>query len=154
MSTFDCALGRELTEEEIAALPEPEPMPLEDQKLALWERVKAIRDARIETGPATVPGVGQFDTDATSRLNVNGAVTMALIAQAAGAPFSIGWKLYDNSIVELDAAQMIAAGLAVGQHVSACHARAQALGLAIEAAGDAEALVAIDIGAGWPGDEA
>ena len=118
-------------------------------KLALVEQVKARRDQAIEAG-CGVDGIGTFDTDAVSRSNINGAVTGAMIAQLAEQPFAIGWKLADNSIVQLNGPQMIAVGVAVLTRVSAAHANAQALGTAIGAAGDFAALDAIDIGAGWP----
>lgn len=118
-------------------------------KAAKWAEAKARRDAEIDQGCA-VPGVGTFDTDPLSRSNINGAVTGALIAQAIAQPFSINWKLQDNSIVELNGTGMIAAGVAVLTHVSACHDNAQILGMAIDGAKDFATLNAIDIGAGWP----
>lgn len=145
---FNCALGRELDEAEIAALPPPDPLPLDDLKAAIWERAKQLRDAAIDAG-VDVIGIGRFDSDPPSRVNINGAVTMALLAQMNSQPFAMTWKLQDNSLAELDAAQMIGVGAAVGQHVAACHAHAQTLGLAIQAAADHAALAAIDIEAGW-----
>lgn len=124
-------------------------VPLADAKVSLWTRAKALRDAKINAGVA-VAGVGTFDSDDASRLNLTGASVMALAAQAANQPFSINWKLADNSIVTLNAAQMIQIGVAVGAKVSAIHARAQAIGLAIEAATTRQNLEAIQIGEGWP----
>jgi len=118
-------------------------------KAAKWAAAKALRDAAIDGG-CTVAGIGRFDTDLISRSNINGAVTGAMIAQAASQTFAVTWKLADNSIIGLDAADMITAGLAVLTHVSACHAVAQTIGLAIEAAQDFAALEAIDIESGWP----
>ena len=111
--------------------------------------VRARRDIEIDGG-CPVEGIGVFDSDLPSRQNINGAVTGAMIAQGAGAPFTISWKLADNSLVALDAAQMIAAGLAVLGRVAACHANAQAIGVAIDAAEDFATLNAIDLEAGWP----
>jgi hypothetical protein len=141
-TVVNCATG----EVQTVTLPVP---PLAVAKAAKWEQAKAERDRRIAAGCA-VPGIGTFDSDDPSRSNITGAVTMALIAQAAGQPFSIGWKLADNTVATLDAAQMIGAGVVVGQYVAACHANAQALGQAIEAAGTIAALGDINIGAGWP----
>lgn len=124
-------------------------IPLDDLKAGLWAEAKALRDAAIDAG-VDVPGIGRFDSDPASRGNINGAVTMALVAASAGQPFAIGWKLADNTVTTLSGPQMIAVGVAVGQHVAACHAVAQALGIAIQAADDHAALAAIDIGAGWP----
>lgn len=139
---FDCSTG--LVQTVTVAPPS-----LSEAKADKWDQAKTERDRRITAG-CTVPGVGTFDTDEVSRGNITGAVTMALIAQGAGAPYSIGWKLADNTIATLNAAGMIGAGGAVGQYVAACHANVQGLGLAIEAASDLAAVAAIDVGAGWP----
>jgi len=124
-------------------------VPLDDLKAALWTEAKALRDAAIDAG-VDVAGIGRFDSDPASRGNINGAVTMALVAASTGQPFEISWRLADNSVTTLSGAQMIAVGVAVGQHVAACHAAAQAIGIAIQAAADRSALATIDIGAGWP----
>lgn len=138
----DCASGEAITRP-------VNPLPLTDVKAALWDAIKRLRDAHIDGG-VIVPGVGRFDSDPLSRSNINGAVTMALIAQGASQPFAMDWKLADNTIATLDASQMIAVGVAVGGHVASCHANAQALGLAIESAQDVTALNAIEVEAGWP----
>ena len=118
-------------------------------KAAKWEQAKIIRDQQIDLGCA-VPGVGTFDTDLLSRTNIHGAVTAAAIASSQSLAFEVPWKLKDNSIIALDAPTMIGAGMAVMQRTSDCHAHAQGLGLAIEAAVDFAALDAIDIETGWP----
>jgi len=120
--------------------------PVEPARLAKWEAVKAMRDAIIDGG-APVPGLGTFDSDMLSRINITGAVTLA---QIGGQAFSISWTLADNNVVQLNAAQMIGVGVAVGQFVAAAHANAQALRADIEAAQDYAELESIDIGAGWP----
>lgn len=122
---------------------------LPELKAAKWELAKANRDAAIDAG-CTVPGVGTFDTDLLSRTNIHGAVTAAAIASGQSLPFSVPWKLQDNTIVTLDAPTMIGAGMAAMQRTSDCHAHAQGLGIAIEAAADFAALEAIDIETGWP----
>jgi len=118
-------------------------------KLDLRQAVMRRRDRAEFSGCMTA--LGRMDTDADSQRKINGSVTMALIAQAAGQPFSIEWTMADNATVIHDGPAMIAAGVAVGQHVSACHEHALALKSAIEVAADILALSEIDIEAGWPG---
>ena len=125
------------------------PPPLAEAKLAKWQRVKERRDEVIDGG-APVQGVGTFDSDMLSRINITGAVSMAQIALSQQQAFSISWTLADNTVVQLNAAQMIGVGATVGQFVAAAHANAQVLRAAIEAAADHDELSAIDIGAGWP----
>lgn len=124
--------------------------PVADAAAQLGETLKARRDSCIDQG-FTVAGIGTFDSDEKSRANITGATVLATIAQSQGQPFVMSWKLQDNTVKVLTGAQMIAVGIAAGQRVAACHARAQQLGAAIEAANTPEQIDAIDINAGWPG---
>ena len=54
--------------------------------------------------------------------------------------FSIDWTLADNTVRTLNAADMIAVGVALGQHVNACHERARVLRGEIESALAAQTL--------------
>lgn len=114
----------------------------------IWDMVKTKRDAVIDGGAASA--IGMVDSDALSRSNISGAALGALIAQSASAPFSMEWTAKDNSVHTLDAAQMIALGLAVLSHVNAAHDNARALRAEIEAAAAVTELLTIDISAGWP----
>ena len=122
---------------------------LDELKIVRWQEAKQVRDQRIDGGCA-VTAIGRFDTDMLSRSNINGAVTGAFMAKSAGAAFTVDWKLADNSVVVLDADQMIAVGTTVLAHVSACHAHSQTLGLIIQEAASAADLEALDITEGWP----
>lgn len=121
---------------------------LDALRAARWERVKARRDQAEWAGCDTA--LGRVDTDPDSQRKTGGAVQMAMIAQAAGAPFSIDWTMQDNSTVSHDAPAMIAMGIAVGQHVAACHEAALGKRAAIDAASTAEDIAAVDIESGWP----
>lgn len=118
-------------------------------KLRKWHQAKAYRDFIQWNGCNTPSGV--FDSDPESQSKVTGAVTMAQIAAINSQPFSIVWTRHDNTTVTLNAAQMIAAGVAVGVHVATCHAIGAGLREAIIAVTSVEDLDAIDIeGAPWP----
>lgn len=110
--------------------------------------VMRLRD-KFEFGGCMTP-LGRFDTDADSQRKVNRSVMSALISQVSGQPFTVDWTMEDNSEVTHDAPAMIAAGVAVDQHGSACHDRCITLKAAIDAAPDMAALAAIDIEEGWP----
>lgn len=105
--------------------------------------VNAGRDA-AQDGGADTPS-GRFDSTPRSREFLNGAITNALIAQAAGVPFTISWTLANNSVVTLTGAELITAGIAVAAHVDAMHQRARVLKERIEAAGTLAEIAAI----GW-----
>jgi len=98
-----------------------DPRSLQDLKDARWAEVRQERDS-AEFGGFTWDG-SRFDSDAISQQRITGAVTLAMMNSA----FSIGWTLADNTVRTLNAADMIAVGVALGQHVNACHERARVL---------------------------
>lgn len=64
-----------------------------------------------------------FDSDAISQSRIQGAVQLAMTLQAAGEAFSIDWTLADNTVRTLNFNDMIAVGLALGQHIQYCHGK-------------------------------
>lgn len=121
-------------------------------RVRAWAATKVHRDRCAGGGCQTAHG--RVDSDERSRILIAGAVQMAQIAMAAGEPYSVDWVMADNQPVTHDAPAMITLGLAVGQHIAACWARAQALRAEIDAAETIEAVAAIDITTGWPGIDA
>lgn len=121
------------------------PATLTDLKAQAKNVVRNLRDL-AEWGGCNTSG-GRVDSDPESQRKTNGSVTMALIA---GAAFSIEWRMADNSVVTFNHDQMIAVGVALGLHVSACQNRKNELDAAIDAASSETTLAAIDLTAGWP----
>lgn len=119
--------------------------------VAKMQKRQQIIDARDrhEWAGCMTP-LGRMDTTPDSQRKINGSVTMAVVAQVAGAPFLKLWTMENNSEVAHDAPAMIAAGVAVGTYVSAVHAHAVAMKAQVDAAEDIAALDAIDITQGWP----
>lgn len=124
---------------------------LDQAKVLARQAVLAARD-RAEFGGCET-AFGRVDTKAESQRKAGGAVQMAMIAQAASAPFTIGWTMADNTTIALDADGMIDVGLAIGQHVNACHGHGLGLKDLIDAAETVEDIAAINIKTGWPGAE-
>ncbi len=120
------------------------PRPLNAAKMAKWGDTKSARDRELNAG-VDVKGIGTFQSDEASRINIIGAVVMAQIALANSQPFSVTWTLADNSVVELDAAKMIAVGAAVFQHVAGVHMAAQTTRAAIETARSIDELASVDV---------
>ncbi|WP_334182044.1 DUF4376 domain-containing protein [Novosphingobium sp.] len=112
------------------------------------DEVNSYRSCRASVASTSF---GLVEADETSRTNFNGAVSMARLSQEAGRPFSITWRMFDNSEQVLDAEQIIALGLEVAGYVNACYERSFALKNTIEAVLSLEDLAAVDITAGWPG---
>lgn len=116
-------------------------------KIALREKVKALRNTVEWRGCAT--SFGHIDSDPDSQRKLSGGSTAAL---ALGEAFSKEWRMADDTVVTFDAAQMIEAGLTVVAHVDACQQRKNALDEEIDAATTLAELEVIDIEAGWPGE--
>ncbi len=121
-----------------------EPIPLDEVKAA---RKAAATDLRWqkETGGIVIAGV-PVATDDRSKMLILGKR-----AQAQADPAMVfRWKAASGDWVELTGAQIIAVADAVAHHVQACFDREGELHDAIDAAGTAEAVLAVDIAAGWP----
>lgn len=126
-------------------------IPLGAAQAALWERVKAIREARIVLG-VTVPGIGRFDSSQEARDNVAGAAGAALTAIVMGTPeaFSAEWTLADNTSRTMSAQEMVQVQLAGVAYIDTVHGRARELRVLIDAAATLAELEAIDLESGWP----
>lgn len=108
--------------------------------------IKAARD-RAESAGQHVDGIGTFDSDANSQRKLVGAI---MAAQLQGAGFSIDWRMQDDSVVTLDAAQIAAVGMAIMARVDACQQRKNELDAMVSAATTLAALAAIPVDQGWP----
>lgn len=106
-----------------------------------WAAIKVAR-AIAEEGNFIYDG-GSYQAD---KVRINGAVQLAVIAKSSGAAYSETWTLTDNTTRQLDADQVIALGLALGQFVSGLYATGRALREQINQAETIEAVHAI----GWP----
>jgi hypothetical protein len=114
---------------------------LNEAKEQKWATLKDARTA-AESAPFICDGsVYQADKE-----RISGAVQLALLAQLAGQPFTIDWTLSDNTVRTLDAAQMIAVGVAMGTSVSAIFGTARSLREQLDAA---TTIVEVDA-IGWP----
>ncbi|MDQ2820678.1 MAG: DUF4376 domain-containing protein [Pseudomonadota bacterium] len=114
---------------------------LDAAKERAWGAVKAAR-AAAEVGGFEYDG-SIYDVDNT---HVTGAVLLASLAKSAGAPYSETWTLFDDTTRDLDADQVIALGIALGQRVSEIYATARSLRDQIAAATTGAEIDAIK----WP----
>lgn len=117
-----------------------DPRTLEDLKAQRWREIRGARDA-AEFGGFTWDG-STFDSDAMSQSRIMGAAQLAQLDPA----FTIDWTLADNSVRNLSAADMVAVGVALGQHVATQHATARTLRAQIQAATTAAEVEAVS----WP----
>ena len=114
-----------------------DPRTLADLKSAQWVTIKRARSAAEYAG-FTWDG-STFDSDAISQNRITGAVTLAQLSPN----FTIHWTLANNSTRTLSQADMIAVGVALGQHVQAQFTKAQGLRVQIEAATSWEQVAAV-----------
>lgn len=120
----------------------PEPPPLEELKAQRWTQIKADR-VFAEYAGFVVPGIGAFQSDPDSQRLITGSVVLAQLALMQGKSFLVVWTLADNSTAELDTMMMIAVGVALGQHVEACHVAGRTARAALEAATTPEEVAAV-----------
>lgn len=110
---------------------------LDQKKSYKWDEIKAERSA--EEFGEFIWGDYVFQCDEVSQRRIQGAVQLAAI----NPDFSIDWTLADNSVVNLNAQNMIDVGVTLASHVSACHGRGRILRSEIDAATTQEELEAI-----------
>lgn len=118
-----------------------DPRTLADLKAAQWTLIKQARTAFIDA-PLVTP-YGTFDSDAAGRTSITDAVLLANNLSALSLPVAIEFTLADNSVVTLDAAQIVEVGLLLGQKVQHAHPHSQALRAQIEAATTKEEVEAV-----------
>ncbi len=92
---------------------------------AKWSAIKAERDRRETTGFSYMGKI--LDSDPRSVQRITGAVQAAQKAIADGADFSIDWTCANNTVLTMNAAQMMAAPVALATYANALHQTARAL---------------------------
>ena len=138
-----------------ASGPFPEAVVVEDEtdietlKRTRKKMVEHLRDTHIYSGVLTPSGF--VDSDANSIRNIQGAHQLASLSKMTQQPFTMDWRLVDNTEVTLDADQMIAMGNAVLAHIQGCYAHSWNLKEQVDQATTEEDIEAITVGAGWPG---
>lgn len=114
---------------------------LEEEKAKAWERIKAERNKREQSG---VPYIGKvIDSDPTSVQRISVAVQAA---QAANKEFSLDWTMQDNSTVTMNAHQVVGMSIVLAQFTNNLHQTARKLREKIETATTADDVKAIK----WP----
>lgn len=116
--------------------------PIEMLKATQLGKLAALRYAK-ETGGLNVGGAN-VRTDRESQGLINGAYALV----QAQPNKVISWKT-DAGFVQLDAAQVSAIAVAVGDHVQNCFETEAAHAAAIQALTDPAAVVAYNMSAGW-----
>lgn len=111
---------------------------LSQLKEAKWEDMKSARST-AEYGGFAWDG-STFDSDAASQQRIIGASQLASLNPSV---FEIDWTLADNTVRTLNAAEMNAVGMALGQHVNAQYVHARVLRQQIEDAATPAEVAAI-----------
>lgn len=117
-------------------------------KLMKKASVNSLREQEINKGCDTF--TGKVDTDSVSVHNIMAAYQSAVLASLTSQPFTIDWRLADNSSTTLDATGMIKIGEAVLARTQACYSHSWELKAEIDAATTADAVNAIVLSEGWP----
>lgn len=113
----------------------------EQHKQAARVEINRMRDTRICAGVEFPADSGvMFDSDDAAQKNINGAVTMCMIAQSSGTAFEQDWIAQDNRVITLDAAGVIGLGVTVGKHVGLHKLQANTYKNRIDTATDTDAV--------------
>lgn len=105
--------------------------------------ISTMRDVKIHEGCRTPFGI--VDSDEISIRNVLGSCQIASILTSQSIPFSMNWRLQNNELISVSAADIIQIGLAVMKHVSGCYEVSWALKAAVLAATTRDAIDTMDI---------
>lgn len=115
---------------------------VEKAKPVVYKKIEEWRTAQKEL-PFTVDGIGEFSADPESKVNIDGASQAALMANVTSQQFSIDWSLHDDTIITLDATQMMLVGQALLAHVNAAHVAARVKFADVESATTLEEIEAV-----------
>ncbi|ODU71349.1 MAG: hypothetical protein ABT11_04060 [Novosphingobium sp. SCN 66-18] len=127
-------------------------IPIEEARAAAMVAVSTHFNVVLAQGCMTPKGRADCDDKAQQR--ITSAVLLSDKAAQLGLPeAATPWTMFDGSVEPHSRAELVALGLAIGAQMQACFARKQQLQALIGAAADRAALAAIDIEAGWPGQE-
>jgi hypothetical protein len=105
-----------------------DPVTLPTLREMVWAKIK---DARTAAELSDFEFEGQMYQ--ANKEQINGYVTMAMVAIMFQQPFSQQWTLRDNSVQTFNAQRMIALGVALGNHVAGIYAHGRALRAQIDA---------------------
>lgn len=114
---------------------------LEEVKRDCRAQINAERDTREQSGFPYLEKI--IDSDAKSVQRISVMVQAAQAAIAAGQSFSVGWTCQDNSILTMDAAQVMGMPVALAQYGQQLHAHAKTRKDAVDAASTIEEAEAV-----------
>jgi len=128
----------------------PAPREIEVARAAKLAAISDQFDAEVLKGCDSPKG--WVDCDDKSQGRIANVIELRERASAAGIVLdpTVGWTMYDNSVVPHDDAELVALGIAIGFGFAAKFARKQALDTATRAASSLSAVDAIVPTSGWP----
>ncbi len=115
-----------------------------ERPLAAIKATRLAELASLRFGHETA-GVSGLRSDRESQALLTGAA----LAATLDPEYTVDWK-GEGGWTTLDATQLLAAAQTVRGHVQACFSNERVLAAAIDAAEDADAVFAINLGQGWP----
>ncbi|MCY1197860.1 hypothetical protein D9M72_92280 [compost metagenome] len=122
----------------------PEGTSIEVARERRWAEIKQDRDKKEASGFPYLGAV--FDSDPRSVQRIVGAVLAAQAAVAAGETFEIEWTVADNSVLPLDASDVMGMPVALAMYADQLHTISRGLRADIEAAATVEEVEAVN----WP----
>lgn len=116
------------------------------------ERLTELADVYAQKNSVYQTPYGPLQIADHDRINLVGAVSLAMVSMSAGVPFQMQWIMDDNTVADFNGKpqEFIQFAASIGIYYSQIvHYNAQ-LKEQIRGAQDQQALYAIDINGGWP----
>ncbi|WP_051296443.1 DUF4376 domain-containing protein [Anaeroarcus burkinensis] len=148
----DCVDNQGLRRVDLKTLQILEYMPpgptLAELQAQAWNRIKTERDRREQSGAPYLSKILDSDEKSVTRISI--AVQAAQAAISAGTEFSLDWTMQDNSVVTMDADQVVGMSVALAAHSNAIHQAARVARIAIDEAKSDKEVEAAEKAIVWP----
>lgn len=118
-----------------------DPRTLQQIRDVQWERIKAAREAEIDS-PLVTP-YGTFDSGPEDRSNITDAILLVQTLAGLGQPASIDFTLADNTTVTIGLQEIVTVGLLLGAKVQQAYGKSRVLRQQISDATTKEQIEAI-----------
>lgn len=125
----------------------PDEGELEQKQKRLIAQISELRVKNIAAGVMTPSG--RIDSDDISIRNIMGTYQSAVLSMVSQQSFSVDWRMSDNSLVTMNASDVINMGNAVLLHTKNCYERSWELKQAVLESTE-QTIDTIDINSGWP----
>lgn len=139
-----------LVEGEVVRSHAVEPRAIDGLKSLRRGELRALRDQTVHAGIEWSPdGGATVHVVQTDERSLNRVANTLLLLDKTGRATQ-GWRMRNDRVETVAAADFLDMAIAVGDHVDACYQAQASHEVAIDALSDAQAVIDYDITTGWP----